>query len=228
MHYAALVRPAIDRVYISMRMAGRPHTHEVVQRHGLQPGFVASFHFGLLARPMSAAGFAAATTYSGSDMTEELSQGIAFTDDAGAWQLTDSGRALGLDFQQAVAAGAQEHWAGQPVARLAELLDILLASGAASGGPAFTAMAPVFEPPDSSDALKVAARLGALRHHRGDAHRAAWAAAGVSLAELKELPMDSPQRRAIEEETNRLDAPIYEALSEVERWEFLAILARLP
>ena len=47
------------------------------------------------------------------------------------------------------------------------------------------------------------------------------------MPELLALP-DGPQRQAIEAEKNRRDAPIYRALSEQERWKFLAILAALP
>jgi hypothetical protein len=236
MQYAALIRPVIDRVYVGMRAAVRDRTQQVVEQTGLRPGFSISFYFGLLARPMSAAGFAAATTYSGSDMTDELEQGIAVVDGFGTWELTATGRALALALQRAIADGAEEFWNNKHIAtmpglavlpRLAELLGTLLQAGAATGGPAFAAMSPVYEPADASPALRVTSRMGALRHHRADAHRAAWAAAGLTLPELLALP-DGPQRQAIEEETNRRDAPIYQALSEQERWEFLAILAALP
>jgi hypothetical protein len=89
-------------------------------------------------------------------------------------------------------------------------------------------MSPVYEPADASPAVQVTSRLGALRHHRGDAHRAAWAAAGLTLDELQALNAESAQRQAIEDQTNRLDAPIYQALPERERWEFLALLGALP
>jgi hypothetical protein len=235
--YAALVRPALDRVYVSMRATAREHTRLVVEQTGLQPGFVVSFYFGLLARPTSAAGFAAVTTYSGSDMTEELEQGIMTVDEAGDWSLTGTGRSLALALQQAIADGAQEQWARTHIAtmpglaalpRLADLLGVLLQAGRASGGPAFNAAVPVFEPPGASYALQVSTRMGALRHHRGDAHRAAWAAAGVTLEQLHAMSPDDPLRMAIEEDTNRRDGRIYEALTEAERWEFLALLAALP
>lgn len=237
MEYAALVRPAIDRVYIGMRQAARPHTRRVAEQTGLRPGFNISFYFGLLARPTSAAGFAAATTYGGADMTEELAQDIMAVDATGAWSLTDTGRPFTLALQQAIADGAQEHWAQtyngalpglDALPRLAELLDNLLEAGHASGGPAFRAAAPVFEPAGASYALQVSTRLGALRHHRGDAHRAAWAAAGLTLAQLRALAPADPLRQQIEHDTNRRDAPIYQALTEAQRWEFLSLLAALP
>jgi hypothetical protein len=237
MDYAALIRPALDRVYVSMRNAARPWTRQVVEEHGLRPGFIVSFYFGLLARPMPAAAFAAATTYSGADMSEELEDGVATVDSEGTWALTEAGTRLALDIQRAIGAGAQEHWDQRPIAtmpgeqalpQLADLLGRLLEAGAASGGPAFAALAPVYLPAGAPPALIVSSRLGALRHHRADAHRAAWTAAGLTLPELRALPPDDAQRLAIEEQTNRLDAPIYQALSEDERWKLLAILAALP
>jgi hypothetical protein len=137
--------------------------------------------------------------------------------------------------QVAVAAGAEELWDRRPiptmpglsaVPRLADLVGRLLAAGAATGGPAFRAMAPVSEPPGASPAQRLISRLGALRHHRADAHRAAWSAAGLTLAELRAL--DGPARREIEDDTNGRDAPIYATLSPNERLDLLAGLGALP
>ena len=228
--YAALVRPAIDRVFIAARTAARPRVRAVIEEAGVGPGFILSFYFGLLARPMPADSFAAATTYGGSDMTDELAGGVAVVDDAGTWSLTPVGRDLGLAIQLAIGAGAAELWAPAPIdslPRVAELVGRLLDAGAASGGPAFRAMAPVYEPAGASPAVQVTSRLGALRHHRADAHRAAWAAAGLTLPELLALPAGEV-RQGIEDDTDRRDAPIYAALTDDERVELLALLAALP
>lgn len=61
MPYAALVRPALDRVYSAMRTAARERCRRVSEQTGLRPGLNSSFYFGLLARPMPAAAFAAVT-----------------------------------------------------------------------------------------------------------------------------------------------------------------------
>jgi hypothetical protein len=227
--FAALVRPAVDRVFIAARTAARPRVRAVIEEAGVGPGFILSFYFGLLARPMPAASFAAATTYGGSDMTEELADGVAVVDGAGTWSLTPVGRDLGAAIQLAVGAGAEELWAARldSLPRLADLVGRLLDAGAGSGGPAFAAMAPVYEPPDSSPAVRVTTRLGALRHHRADAHRAAWAAAGLTLPDLLALPAGG-LRQEIEDDTNRRDGPIYAALTGDERVELLALLAALP
>jgi len=235
--YAAMARPAIDRVYSSMRGAGRSHLIAVVEGAGVRPGLILDFHSGLLARPMPADGFAAVTTYRSPDMAPLVEHGLVLLDQDGAWRLTEAGRDFALSVMAAVAAGAEELWSRKPLgtlpwpaplSRLADLLGRLLEAGAATGGPAFRAVSPPHEPEDATPALVVAGRLGTLRHHRADAHRAAWAAAGITLDELLAMPLDTPERRAIEDETNRRDAPIYEALTEQERLEFLAILAALP
>jgi hypothetical protein len=237
MQYAALVRPAIDRVYTGMRAAAREHCRRVSEQTGLRPGLNTSFYFGLLARPMPAAAFAAVTTYHGGDMSDELAQNTMAVDGHGTWSLTAPGRAFTLALQQAIADGAEEHWGRTPSAtmpglaalpRLAELLAVLLEAGRATGGPAFAAAAPVYEPAGASYALQVSTRMGALRHHRGDAHRAAWAAAGLTLEQLRALDPGDPVREAVEDDTNRRDAPVYDALTEAQRWEFLALLAALP
>jgi hypothetical protein len=237
MSYAALIRPVIDRVYVGVRSAGRDRIQVVYDEFKLRPGFESSFYFGLLARPLPADGFAAATTYSGADMTGELAQGVAEVDADGSWRLTGLGRQVALAVQRALGDFAAEFWDRKLIAtmpglavvpRLTELVGRLLAAGEVTGGPAFRAMAPVYEPPNAPAALCLTTRLGALRHHRGDAHRAAWKAAGLTLAQLRALPPDGPQRRAIEDETNRLDEVVYQVLSPAERDELLAGLGALP
>lgn len=237
MRYAALIRPVIDRVYVGLRTAARGRVQMVYDEYKLRPGFESSFYFGLLARPLPAEGFAAVTTYSGSDMTNELTQGVAEVDADGTWRLTGLGRELALAVQRALGEFAEEFWDRKPidtmpglavVPRLADLVGRLLEAGESTGGPAFRAMAPVYEPPGASAALCLSSRLGALRHHRADAHRAAWKAAGLTLTQLRALPPHGPQRQAIEDETNRLDEPIYRMLSPAERDELLAGLGALP
>ncbi|KUL30748.1 hypothetical protein [Actinoplanes awajinensis] len=238
MSYAGSIRPVVDRLYIGVRASARERVLAVYAAHGLRPGFESSFYFGLLARPMPADGFAAATTYGGADMTGELEQGIAEVDADGTWRLTDRGRAAALAVQQALGDTAAERWSPGPpfdtvlpgpasVPRLADLVGRLLAAGQATGGPAFRALAPVHEPPDASPAVRLTTRLGALRHHRADAHRAAWQAAGLTVDQVRALPA-GPERQALEDETNRRDEPIYQALDQHERLELLAGLGALP
>jgi hypothetical protein len=238
MSFAGEIRPVIDRVYIGARSSSRDRVLAVYAERGLRPGFESSFYFGLLARPMSAEGFTAATTYSGSDMTAELEQGIAVMDASGTWRLTDRGRAMALAVQQVIGEAAAARWNPGPpldsmlpgpaaLPRLADLVGRLLEAGHATGGPAFRALAPVFEPMDASPAVRLTTRLGALRHHRADAHRAAWQTAGLTAQQIRALP-DGPERQAIDDETDRRDEPIYQILDGGERTALLAGLGALP
>lgn len=236
MSYAALIRPVLDRVYLSVRVAARPALREAYARLGVRPGFESSFYFGLLARPLSAAAFAAATTYAGADMTVEVEQGTARRDAAGDWHLTELGREAAESVQRLLGEAAERVWSHRPIAtmpglsgleRLNGLTGRLLEAGRSSGGPAFLGLTPVHEPEGASAAVRLTTRLGALRHHRADAHRAAWRAAGLTVAQVEALE-DGPVRERIEAETNRRDEPIYQALTEAERWELLAGLGALP
>jgi hypothetical protein len=233
-----MIRPVIDRIYVGARAGSRDRVLAVYAEHGLKPGFESSFYFGLLARPMPAESLLAATAYSGADMTTELEQGTAVVDAEGTWRLTDRGRAVAMAAQQAIGEGAAERWNPGPpldsmlpgpaaLPRLADLVGRLLEAGQATGGPAFRVLAPVYEPTDASPAVRLTTRLGALRHHRADAHRAAWQAAGLTVQQLRALPA-GPERQAIEDETNRRDEPIYQVLDHGERIELLSGLGALP
>jgi hypothetical protein len=234
MKYAGWIRPVIDRVYVGVRQRAGAPIAEFYAERALRPGFESSFFFGVLARPMPAEALEAALTYVGVDMANELAQGVAEVDAKGAWRLTGLGRELARTVQRMIAEEAERRWAtadflpGLPaVSRLADLVGRVLEHGLGTGGPAFRAMAPVYEPPDASPALRLTTRLGALRHHRADAHRAAWRTAGLTVEQLRTLP-DGPARQAIEDETNRLDEPPYAALTTDERLELLAGLGALP
>lgn len=218
-------------------MSARERVRTIYAEHGLRPGFESSFYFGLLARPMPAESFAAVTAYGPATMADELEQGTAVVDADGAWRLTDRGRAVALAVQEALGQSAAERWnPGPPLSavlpgpaalpRLVDLVRRLLDSGQTSGGPAFRALAPVFEPPGASPAVRLMSRLGALRHHRADAHRAAWQAAGLTARGIAELPA-GPERQAVEVETDRRDEPVYRVLDEAERIELLAGLGAL-
>ncbi|MGW5670442.1 hypothetical protein [Micromonospora sp. NPDC003776] len=233
--YARLIRPVIDRVYGTARLAAVPRMREFYAERGVDFGYENSLFSGVLARPVPAEALADAMIYTAGGMDAELAQGVATVDAEGTWHLTELGRELALFAQRATAETAAELWAAGPsmlpglgsVPRLAELVGRVLAHGLATGGPAFRAMTPPYEPADASPAMLLVTRLGSLRHHRADAHRAAWRAAGLTADEIRALP-DGPERAAIEAETDRRDEPAYAVLSGAERWELLAGLGALP
>ncbi|GHJ56149.1 hypothetical protein Nm8I071_54560 [Nonomuraea sp. TT08I-71] len=235
MSYSRLIRPAIDRVYVGARWAARTRMEAFYAERGVDLGYESSFFSGVLARPMPAEALADAMIYAGGSMNSELAQGVTTVDAEGSWHLTELGRELALFAQRATAGAAEELWSGGPsllpglssVPRLAELVGRVLAHGQATGGPVFRAMSPPYEPDDASPALLLVSRLGSLRHHRADAHRAAWRAAGLTADGIRALP-DGPERAAIEAETDRRDEPAYAVLSDAERWELLGGLAALP
>ncbi|WBB72391.1 hypothetical protein O7602_22145 [Micromonospora sp. WMMD1128] len=236
MSYARLIRPAIDRVYVGARWAARPRMEAFYAERGCDLGAENSFFSGVLARPMPAEALADGLVYTSGSMEKELKQGIFVRDDEGAWHLTELGRELTLFAQRATGEAAEELWGAllpgvlpglTIVPRLADLVGRVLAHGQATGGPAFRAMSPPYEPAGASPALLLVTRLGSLRHHRADAHRAAWRAADLTADEIRALP-DGPVRAAVEADTDRRDEPAYAVLTDAERWELLAGLAALP
>ncbi|MDG4762818.1 hypothetical protein O7632_01605 [Solwaraspora sp. WMMD406] len=95
------------------------------------------------------------------------------------------------------------------------------------GGGAFRAVAPPYEPEGTPPGVLLLNRLTVLRHHRADAHAAAWTAAGHTARSIVDLPVGA-QRLAIEQETDRRAAGPYQALDPDQRVTLLADLAALP
>src|SRR5947207_2912744 len=113
------------------------------------------------------------------------------------------------------------------MARVVDIAGRLLTAATATGGPAFAVFNPPHERPGDPPGVLLFNRLAALRYHRSDAHAAAWAARGLTAAEIVALPADTPLRQDIEADTNRRAALPYEALPPNERLRFLAELAAL-
>ncbi len=113
------------------------------------------------------------------------------------------------------------------MAGLNELAGRLVVAAAASGGDAYAAVAPPYEPPDASPELLLHHRMAVLRYHRADAHFAAWRAAGHTVATIRGLA-DGPERERIEAQTNRGAGRPYATLSAVERSRLVTGLTHLP
>ena len=88
-------------------------------------------------------------------------------------------------------------------------------------------MTPPYEPDESAPAMLLTTRLGSLRHHRADAHRAAWRAAGLTAERIRSLP-DGPERQAIEADTDRRDRAGVRRAVRRRTAEILAGLGALP
>jgi hypothetical protein len=59
MLYAAVVRPVIDRVHVSLRNAVRPQVRDLYARLGSKPGVEIDVFYALLDHPVSEAALAA-------------------------------------------------------------------------------------------------------------------------------------------------------------------------
>jgi hypothetical protein len=103
----------------------------------------------------------------------------------------------------------------------------LVVAAAATGGDAYAALAPPFEPPDASAELLLHHRLAVLCYHRADAHAAAWQAAGHTVDTIRDLAA-GPERERIEAETNRGAGRPYATLAAAERSRLVSGLTVLP
>jgi hypothetical protein len=127
------------------------------------------------------------------------------------------------------AEAAAELWSAhrETVAELSELAGRLVVAAAVTGGDAYAALAPPYEPPDASAGLLLHHRLAVLRYHRADAHAAAWQAAGYTADTIRGLAA-GPERERIEAETNRGAGRPYATLSAAERSRLVSGLTVLP
>jgi hypothetical protein len=235
MLYAAVIRPVIDRVHVSLRHAVRQGIKDLYARRGLTPGLEIDVFYALLDHPVPEAALAARMVYWPFDPVAAEAPGLVRRID-GYWHLTDAGREVVVEAERVFGATAERLWSHRPspsmpglaaVDAVLPLVERLLEAGQATGGPVFQALTPVWDAADASPSARLSSRLEALRHHRADAHRAAWIGAELTVEEVQALA-PGPEREAIEEETNRLDAPVYEVLDDDERLVLLGGLGALP
>jgi hypothetical protein len=135
----------------------------------------------LLARKVPTAGLAAIYRYrDAGDIRRDLeglhAAGLIDTTGDGAIQATESGRAVLTEMYKVSADIAGELWAGQEgsLAGLSNLAGRVVDAALVTGGDAYLAMAPPYEPADAAPGLRLHTRLSVLRYHRADAHAAAW------------------------------------------------------
>jgi hypothetical protein len=245
--YAALIAPAVDRVFAeTMAAAGSMGGRELSERFGgrAATGYLIELRTRLGAPDgvVTAGQFAAVRRYGDLAQARALLEGQAERgmleiDADGAIRATDRGREFIAGIYALHAQVTATLWAGLEtrVGLLADLAARALAQAQlpatwaqTTDGHALSAMAPPFSPGGMPEAVLLLTRLGTLRYHRADAHAAAWQAAGLTAAGIVALPSGSSVRTRIEEETNRAAAAPWRALTPAERLEFLAGLAALP
>ena len=231
--FAAEIAAEIDRAFVgAMRRAPARGGREISARHGGRPatGCLVEFRTSLAwpGRVVTWRQFAAVTRYRDAvaeraALDVQAGHGTLAVDGAGI-SATASGRAFLTELFAHQSALMAQDW--PDVAGLVDLVGAILDAAAGSGGDAFAAMAPPYEPPGMSAGGLLLNRLGTLRYHRADAHATAWRAAGLTAAEIQALPA-GPERAAIEAETDRLAAPPFSALADADRRALLAGLRAL-
>jgi hypothetical protein len=235
--YAPLIAPVVQRLTLAVVDRAAARAAGTGLPSGAAPGAIrmlGQLRTALLARTVTAAGLAAIYRYSdASDIRREAGElhaaGLIRMSGEDAIEATERGRAVLTGMYTITAEVAGELWAGQEasLAGLSDLAGRLVHAALATGGPAYTTMAPPYEPAGAPAGLLLHTRLSVLRYHRADAHAAAWHAAGLTSAAIQQLPA-GPARDAIEADTNRRAGPPYATLTPDERIALLAGLAALP
>jgi hypothetical protein len=102
---------------------------------------------------------------------------------------------------------------GEPAALLSTLDQLVTAGSGTSEGDAFDALADAGHPGDGTVAGRLFSALCAMRYHRADAHAAAWSSEGLTVAQVRSLGPQSPQRLRIEATTDRTASRPYRTLT---------------
>ena len=132
---------------------------------------------------------------------------------------------------------------GSPDDLLGTAGELIVAGRGSSEGDAFDALADAFTASkaretstagpaspagETSTAGRLFAALCALRHHRGDAHAAAWQAYGLTVDGVRALDEGAPRRRRIEAATDQVAARPYRSLTPDGRADLVRALRALP
>ena len=234
--YAAAIAPEFDRIRIAIVRGVTPRVGPLAAEVGMAPETGMYFAMLRLLGPGQAAsldGFrtlfvyqpAAATAGALDDM--EVNGLITIADNS--LRLTDGGVAAIERILAITSDVVEEMWRGEDVdfGRLRAITGKAIDAAAPTGGPAFSVLAPMYEPEGMALSARVAETLSPLRFHRFDAHIAAWRAAGLTVAEVQALE-DGPVKDAIEADTNERAAAAYATLTDDERTTLLDGLRSLP
>jgi hypothetical protein len=232
-----LIAPVIERLVFAAVKMVVARSASAPPPDGASPDAIrvfAQLRTALPVRKVTPAGIAAVYPYRSPDEVRrdlEALRTAGLIDDAddGAVRPTGSGRALLAHMYKVTTDAVGRLWSEHEdgLAGLNDVAGRVVQAGLASGGEAYTTMAPPHEPADATVALLLHHRLSVLRYHRADAHAAAWQAAGFTGDAMKQLPA-GPTRNAIEAETNRRAGVPHAVLSPDERITLLAGLAVLP
>jgi hypothetical protein len=239
--FAELVAPVVSRTFVAgMRAGGADGRSLVASYGGRAVGYLIDLRNPLAAgRSLTPAELAAVYRYSEPAEVREtvarsVAHGLLEPGPHGAITASQHGQAFLADLYGLHGRVLAPRWGGGQagvVERLNALTARVLAEAAATTGAAWAVQAPPYEPAGTPPAVLLLNRLSTLRYHRADAHAAAWQAAGLTAAQMQQMPWGNPwsrQRRLVEDDTNQRAAAPYAVLSPEERLELLAGLAALP
>jgi hypothetical protein len=235
--YAPLIAPVLERLTFAVVRMSVSGAAGMPAPGGAPPGAMRMFaqlRTGLAARSVTAAGMAAVYRYRDpgevrADLDGLRAAGLIDAAGDGAITATETGRAVLAGMYQTGTEVTGQLWSqhDNALAGLNDLAGRVVQAGLATGGDAYLALAPPYEPADASVGVLLHHRLSVLRYHRADAHAAAGQAAGLTSEAMRQLPA-GPVRATIEAETNRRAGAPYTSLSADGRVALLAGLAALP
>jgi hypothetical protein len=246
--FAALVAPAVTRTFVAGILAGGTDGRDLVESYGGEAvGYLIDLRNPLAAgRRLTTADLAAVHRYRAPEEVDEtvgrsVAHGLLDRSADGSITAADRGLAFLRDLFALHGRALTRRWGtggnqtgAMPhpdrVDRLTEVLGRVLAEAAATGGAAWATQAPPYEPARTPPGVLLLNRLSTLRYHRADAYAAAWQAAGLTAAEIAAMPWGrwSPQRRAVEDDTDARAAAPYAVLTPEQRLRLLADLSALP
>jgi hypothetical protein len=239
--FAALVAPALSRVFVAGMQAGGDAGRALVRKYGgAAVGYLIDLRNPLAAgRAITPDGLAAVYRYLNPDdmdhtVRRSVEHGLLDQAPDGTITAGDRGHAFLKNLFAVHAKALSPRWQarhGATVDRLVALAGRVLIEAACTAGPAWAVQAPPHEPAGTPPGVLLLNRLSTLRYHRADAHAAAWQAAGLTAAEMAAMPWGtpwSPARTAVEEDTNARAGVPYAVLAPDERLTMLAELAVLP
>lgn len=222
--FAAVITPVIERLFFRVMLDSRSEGRALIEKHGLtSPTPLIDYRMILPERPLTPSDRDIINRYASSSALNQSfvdyqSTGAVTVAPDGTVTATPAGKAFYADLW-----AVHDAVAGKRLRHIA-LLDRVVA--AVSGGPAFSAVYPSYLPEGASAGLSTFTQLTALRYQRADAHAAAWAAHGLTAAEMVAL-QDPELKQSIEDDTNRRAGLPYGTLAPQERFDLLADLAHL-
>jgi hypothetical protein len=234
---AAEIAPVIDRLRIAVAGAVRERGPELAQRNGIP--VVAAPILGMVRNTMpdrvvDIDDVVEVFLYMPEEQIRAGVDQLIAADtlaamSGGRVMLTDRGRAIVLEMFASMQVFVDQLWAGydELVAATYPLVEAACSAVTATGGASVRVVAPPYDPPGASMALRLAERLTPLRFHRFDAHARAWREEGLTATEMQQLETGE-QRDRIERRTNELAAAPYAALKPAERIALIDGLANLP